>query len=76
MGPRYVDLTILLLQLAFLGLSYLKTPLCSFQEKEWKCTNNLAVLNLDSMTWESPSVDVFEDAVPRARAGRPTLKFF
>jgi len=28
------------------------------------------------MTWESPSVDVFEDAVPRARAGRPTLRFF
>lgn len=39
------------------------------QEKEWKCTNNLAVLNLDTMAWESPSVDVFEDAVPRARAG-------
>ena len=40
------------------------------QEKEWKCTNNLAVLNMDTMGWESPSVDVFEDAVPRARAGK------
>ena len=41
-----------------------------FQEKEWKCTNNLAVLNLETMAWESPSVEVYEDAVPRARAGK------
>ena len=45
------------------------------QEKEWKCTNNLAVLNMDTMAWESPSVYVFEDAVPRARAGRYKLLF-
>ena len=38
-------------------------------EKEWKCTNNLASLNLESMTWETPSMEVFEDAIPRARAG-------
>ena len=38
-------------------------------EKEWKCTNNLATLNLESMTWETPSLEVLEDAVPRARAG-------
>ena len=38
-------------------------------EKEWKCTNNLATLNLDSLTWETPSLEVLEDAVPRARAG-------
>jgi len=38
-------------------------------EKEWKCTNTLASLNMDSMAWESLSMEVFEDAMPRARAG-------
>ena len=38
-------------------------------EKEWKCTNNLATLNLESMSWESPSLEALEEAVPRARAG-------
>merc|ERR1712223_2322511 len=38
-------------------------------EKEWKCTNNLATLNLETHTWETPSLEVLEDAVPRARAG-------
>jgi host cell factor len=38
-------------------------------EKEWKCTNNLASLNMDNMMWETPSMEVFEDASPRARAG-------
>ncbi|XP_053378381.1 host cell factor 1-like isoform X2 [Mercenaria mercenaria] len=38
-------------------------------EKEWKCTNTLASLNLDSMTWEPLAMEVFEDALPRARAG-------
>ena len=38
-------------------------------EKEWKCTNNLACLNIESMAWETPSMEVFEDAIPRARAG-------
>ncbi|GFV75140.1 host cell factor 1 [Trichonephila clavipes] len=38
-------------------------------EKEWKCTNTLASLNLETMTWESLAMDGFEDAVPRARAG-------
>ena len=38
-------------------------------EKEWKCTNTLASLNMDTMTWESLSMEVFEDAMPRARAG-------
>ncbi len=38
-------------------------------EKEWKCTNNLACLNLETMQWETPSMEVFEDAIPRARAG-------
>ena len=39
------------------------------QEKEWKCTNNLTSLNMDNMTWEVLSLDVYDDAVPRARAG-------
>lgn len=38
-------------------------------EKEWKCTNSLAVLNVDTMTWENSQMEVLDDAVPRARAG-------
>uniref|UniRef100_A0A673WW72 Host cell factor 1 n=1 Tax=Salmo trutta TaxID=8032 RepID=A0A673WW72_SALTR len=38
-------------------------------EKEWKCTNTLACLNLDSMVWESVLLDSLEDNIPRARAG-------
>ncbi|XP_074872968.1 host cell factor 1 isoform X3 [Carettochelys insculpta] len=38
-------------------------------EKEWKCTNTLACLNLDSMAWEPIVMDTLEDNIPRARAG-------
>ncbi|KAK3913653.1 Host cell factor 1 [Frankliniella fusca] len=38
-------------------------------EKEWKCTNSLACLNLETMTWESFQMDTYEDNVPKARAG-------
>ncbi|XP_037534589.1 host cell factor 1a [Nematolebias whitei] len=38
-------------------------------EKEWKCTNTLACLNLDSMYWETVLMDTLEDNIPRARAG-------
>ncbi|MFT7814225.1 host cell factor 1-like isoform X1 [Arapaima gigas] len=38
-------------------------------EKEWKCTNTLACLNLDTMTWETVLMDTLEDNIPRARAG-------
>ncbi|XP_044124760.1 host cell factor 1 isoform X2 [Bufo gargarizans] len=38
-------------------------------EKEWKCTNTLACLNLDSMAWEHIVMDTLEDNIPRARAG-------
>ncbi|CAN7989475.1 unnamed protein product [Ixodes hexagonus] len=41
----------------------------SSHEKEWKCTNTLASLNLETMSWEPLAMEVFEDAVPRARAG-------
>lgn len=38
-------------------------------EKEWKCTNTLACLNLETMTWEELDLDTEEDNMPRARAG-------
>ncbi|XP_034112127.1 host cell factor isoform X1 [Drosophila albomicans] len=38
-------------------------------EREWKCTNTLAVLDLDTMTWENVTLDTVEENVPRARAG-------
>uniref|UniRef100_A0A674MKQ6 Host cell factor 1 n=1 Tax=Takifugu rubripes TaxID=31033 RepID=A0A674MKQ6_TAKRU len=38
-------------------------------EKEWKCTNTLACLNLDNMCWETVLMDTLEDNIPRARAG-------
>ncbi|XP_077488154.1 host cell factor isoform X3 [Amblyomma americanum] len=41
----------------------------STHEKEWKCTNTLASLNLETMAWEPLAMEVFEDSVPRARAG-------
>ncbi|KAH8418157.1 hypothetical protein KR009_006699 [Drosophila setifemur] len=38
-------------------------------EREWKCTNTLAVLDLDTMTWDNVTLDTVEENVPRARAG-------
>ncbi|CAD5115213.1 DgyrCDS4206 [Dimorphilus gyrociliatus] len=38
-------------------------------EKEWKCTNTLASLDLETMSWEPLAMEVFEDALPRPRAG-------
>ena len=38
-------------------------------EKEWKCTNTLACLDLSSMTWEPLTMEVYDESVPRARAG-------
>ena len=41
-------------------------------EKEWQCTNTLAVLDLKTMVWESVSInnaDVETEEIPRARAG-------
>ncbi|XP_026187799.1 host cell factor 1b isoform X2 [Mastacembelus armatus] len=38
-------------------------------EKEWKCTNTLACLNLDTMCWETVLMDSLEENIPRARAG-------
>ncbi|EDW34869.1 GL18169 [Drosophila persimilis] len=41
----------------------------STTEREWKCTNTLAVLDLDTMTWDNVTLDTVEENVPRARAG-------
>ena len=38
-------------------------------EKEWKCTNTLASLNLETAMWEPLAMEVFDDSLPRARAG-------
>ncbi|ESO01612.1 hypothetical protein HELRODRAFT_157199 [Helobdella robusta] len=38
-------------------------------EKEWKCTNTLGCLNLDTMKWEHLTMEMVEDSMPRARAG-------
>ena len=43
-------------------------------EKEWKCTNTMGCLNLETLTWEMLSADVFEDSLPRARAGHSTVE--
>ncbi|KAL3314118.1 Host cell factor 2 [Cichlidogyrus casuarinus] len=39
-------------------------------EREWKCTNNLSCLNLDTMIWEPLQMDFVDDyQIPRPRAG-------
>ncbi|XP_043934350.1 host cell factor 1-like isoform X2 [Protopterus annectens] len=38
-------------------------------EKEWKCTNSLACLDLDKMTWNQLSTESTDESIPRARAG-------
>ncbi|XP_027205977.2 host cell factor [Dermatophagoides pteronyssinus] len=44
------------------------------QEKEWKCTNTFACLNLDTMHWEFNSPEISDDInVPRARAGHSAV---
>lgn len=37
--------------------------------QEWKCTNTLTSLNLKTMSWESLSLEMFDESCPRARAG-------
>ncbi|CAF3025275.1 unnamed protein product [Rotaria socialis] len=38
-------------------------------EKEWKCTNTLAAVNLETNTWELLGQECLDENVPRARAG-------
>lgn len=45
----------------------------SIQEKEWKCTNTLAVLNLETLQWDYVSNEVLDDSAPRARAGHSAV---
>jgi len=42
-------------------------------EKEWKCTNSVACLNIENMTWENLQQDVLDDTIPRARAGHSAV---
>lgn len=42
-------------------------------EKEWKCTNTLASLNLETMTWDNIALDKFEECIPHARAGHSAV---
>lgn len=41
--------------------------------QEWKCTNSLASLNMSSLSWETLSLDMYDDSAPRARAGHCTV---
>ncbi|XP_066900936.1 host cell factor 2-like [Halyomorpha halys] len=43
-------------------------------EKEWKCTNQLACLNLKKMVWENLSQDSSEENMPKARAGHCAVR--
>ncbi|KAG8236481.1 hypothetical protein J437_LFUL016629 [Ladona fulva] len=45
-------------------------------EKEWKCTNSLACLNLETLEWENIYLEMIEDNVPRARAGHCAVGIF
>lgn len=38
-------------------------------EKEWRCTNTLGVLDLDTLTWVHATQETSDDSAPRARAG-------
>ncbi|CAG9538511.1 unnamed protein product [Cercopithifilaria johnstoni] len=59
----------------FGGWVPLLTPDMKLQqiEREWKCTNTLASLNLRTMCWEDLSLELLESAVPRARAGHSAV---
>ncbi|BES90392.1 Kelch motif [Nesidiocoris tenuis] len=40
-----------------------------FSQKEWRCTNEMNCLNLDTMRWEEIDIDYSVEETPRARAG-------
>lgn len=44
-------------------------------DKEWKCTNTLAILNLNSLTWEQPMEPTTDSngMEPGARAGHSAV---
>ncbi|KAF0991793.1 hypothetical protein HZS_571, partial [Henneguya salminicola] len=40
-----------------------------FSENDWKCTNNVSSLNLETLAWENVCISESDDLVPRPRAG-------
>ncbi|XP_055371993.1 host cell factor 2 isoform X2 [Condylostylus longicornis] len=42
-------------------------------EREWKCTNTLGVLDLEKLQWRDVALDSAEENVPRARAGHSAV---
>lgn len=45
----------------------------SSHEKEWKCTNTLAALNVEKLRWEAINVDGADEQVPKPRAGHSAV---
>lgn len=41
----------------------------ALQDKEWKCTNTVAVFDIPSCTWEYVSNEISDESAPKARAG-------
>ncbi|CAG0919961.1 unnamed protein product [Notodromas monacha] len=47
----------------------IEDPCHGIREKEWRCSNSFAALNLDTLHWESFAMDMHEESLPIARAG-------
>lgn len=45
----------------------------SSHEKEWKCTNTLACLNVEKLRWEAINVEGADDQMPKPRAGHAAV---
>lgn len=45
----------------------------SSHEKEWKCTNTLACLNVEKLRWEAINVDGADDQILKPRAGHSAV---
>ncbi|XP_065668963.1 host cell factor 2 [Hydra vulgaris] len=45
----------------------------SSSEKEWKCTNTLACLNVEKLRWEAINVEGSEEQMPKPRAGHSAV---
>lgn len=41
----------------------------ALQDKEWKCTNTVAVFDIPSCSWEYVSNEISDESAPKARAG-------
>jgi hypothetical protein len=44
-------------------------PTTIIHEKEWRCTNTMGVLDLETMTWVHTTQETDNDTAPKARAG-------